>query len=74
MYCTFLCISYFLSSPAALDHHVEQQPTESLHHWVRLAHLHLQELSVVSESWMEKGHRVKVRLDHLLVNVILSFH
>lgn len=31
---TFLCVSYFLSSSAALDHHVQQQPTESLHHRV----------------------------------------
>lgn len=48
---TFLCVSYFLSSSASLHHHVQQQATESLHHRVWLADLHLQEVGVVSVGW-----------------------
>lgn len=53
---TFLCISYFPRRSAALDHHVQQQPTESLHHRVGLADLHLQGVGVVSVGW--KGSKV----------------
>ena len=31
---TFLCVPYLLSSLAAFDHHVQQNPTESLQHRV----------------------------------------
>lgn len=54
---TFLRVPYFLSGWSSFDHHVQQQPAESLHHWVRLADLHLQGVGVVSVGWM--GSEVK---------------
>lgn len=59
---TFLRVSDLLCDCTTFDHHVQQHPAEGLHHRVRLAHLHLQGVGVVSVGCRGSKVMTNVRL------------